>query len=78
MPLLLGPLKMDVIVNVSFLTALGYALYFIGLEVGCSLTPLYHSRRFQFAYYTFGVVIAAGRWVSLTGNVFQALEPWSL
>lgn len=34
MPLLLGPLKLDVIVNVSFLTALGYALYFIGLEVG--------------------------------------------
>jgi hypothetical protein len=33
MPVLLGPFKMDVIVNVSFLTALGYALYFIGLEV---------------------------------------------
>lgn len=36
MPLLLGPLKLDVIVNVSFLTALGYALYFIGLEVSAN------------------------------------------
>ena len=31
-PLIYGPLKTDVILNWSFLTALGYALYFIGLE----------------------------------------------
>lgn len=41
MPLLLGPLKLDVILNVSFLTALGYALYFIGLEVSWALHSYY-------------------------------------
>lgn len=31
-PLIYGPLKTDVILNVPFLTALGYAAYFVGLE----------------------------------------------
>ena len=36
-PLIYGPLKTDVVLNASFLTALAYAAYFVGLEpiAGC-------------------------------------------
>merc|ERR1711977_652946 len=61
-PLLYGPLKTDLIVNVPFLIATGYALYFIGLEpvAGTAYAPwiIFQGWSANYVYANYGATVA--------------------